>query len=60
MYYVGRWQKSYLVLFVDRTHKRSGRWQDFIDEDEDSLLRRKLDALADDIDELPNREVGGD
>ena len=46
------------MLLVDRAHKRSSRWQDLIDEDEDGFLRRKLDALADDIDELANGEIG--
>jgi len=46
-----------LVLLIDTTHKRSSRWQDFIDEDEYGLLWRELDALADDIDELANCEV---
>jgi len=47
-----------LVLFVDRAHECSGGWQDLIDEDEDGLLWRKLDALADDVDELAYGEVG--
>ena len=47
-----------LVLLVDAAHQRSGRWQDLIDEDEDGLLGRELDALADDVDELPDGEVG--
>lgn len=46
------------MLFVDRTHECSRRWQHLIDEDEDGFLRRKLDALADDIDELAYGEVG--
>ena len=49
-----------LVLLVDRAHQRSGRWQDLIDEDEDGLLGRKLDALADDVDELADGQIGGD
>ena len=47
-----------LVLLVYAAHERGGRWEDLVDEDEDGLLWRKLDALADDIDELANREVG--
>jgi hypothetical protein len=45
------------VLLVDGAHQRCCRWQNLIDEDEDSLLWGKLDALADDIDELSDREV---
>jgi len=48
-----------LMLLVNRTHERGGRWQDLIDEDEDGLLGRQLDALADDIDELAYGEIGG-
>lgn len=51
---------TYFVLLVDGAHERSSGWQDLIDEDEDGFLRRELDALADDIDELTNSEVGGD
>jgi len=47
-----------LVLLVDTAHESSSRWQDFIDEDEDGLLWGKLYALADDVDELANGEVG--
>lgn len=47
-----------LVFFVDATHERSCGWQDFVHEDENGLLRRKLDALADDVNELPDSEVG--
>lgn len=43
---------SYLVLLVDAAHQRGGRRQDLVHEDEDGLLRRKLDALADNVDEL--------
>lgn len=46
-----------LVLFVNTAHERSCRRQDLIDEDEDGLFRRKLDTLADDVDELADREV---
>jgi len=48
------------VLLVDTAHQRSRRREDLIDEDEDGLLRRKLNALADDVDELADGEVGGD
>lgn len=47
-----------LVLLVDAAHERSGRWQDLIDKNKDGLLWRKLDALADYVDELPNGEIG--
>ena len=47
------------MLLVDGAHERSSRWQDLIDEDENGFLRRQLDALADDIDELTDGEVGG-
>ena len=46
------------MLLVDARHQSSGRWQDFIDEDEDGFLWAELDALADHIDELSNGEVG--
>ena len=48
---------AYLVLLVDAAHERGGGRQDLVDEDEDGLFRRELDALADDVDELPNRQV---
>jgi hypothetical protein len=47
-----------LVFFVDAAHECSCRWQDLIDEDEDSLLRRELNALADHVDELTDGKVG--
>lgn len=48
------------MLFVDAAHE-GGSWrQDLVDEDEDGLLRRKLNALADHVDELSNGEVAGD
>jgi hypothetical protein len=49
-----------LVLLVDGGHQRGSRREDLIDEDEDGLLRRELDALADHVDKLSNCEVGGD
>jgi len=49
-----------LMLLIDAAHERSGWWQDFIDEDEDSLLWGELDALADYVDELAYGEVGRD
>ena len=48
------------MLLIDGAHERSSRWQDLVDEDEDGFLRRELDALANDIDELANSEVGRD
>jgi len=49
-----------LVLLVDAAHQSGGWRQHLVDEDEDGLLGRKLDPLPDDVDELANREVGGD
>lgn len=49
-----------LVLLVDTAHKRGGGREHLVDEDEDGLLGRQLDALADDVDELTDGEVGGD
>jgi len=48
------------VLLIDRAHQSRGRWQHLVDEDEDRLLWRKLDPLADDVDELTDRQVRGD
>ena len=55
-------QKSILVLvlLVDAAHERSRGWQDLIDEDKDCLLWAELDTLANNVDELANREIGGD
>ena len=49
-----------LVLLVDAAHECGGGWQNLVDEDEDRLLRAELDALADHVDELAHRQVGGD
>jgi hypothetical protein len=49
-----------LVLLVYGAHQRGGGRQHLVDEDEDGLLRRQLDALADDVDELADGQVGGD
>ena len=49
-----------LVLFVNAAHQCSSRRQHLIDEDEDSLLWRELDALADNIYELADGEIGWD
>lgn len=56
---IGMVMRITFVLFVDAAHKRSGRWQDFIDENEDGLLRGQLYALANYVDELTNGKVGG-
>ena len=45
------------MLFINATHESSSWWKDFIDEDEDSLLWRQFDALADDIYELTDGEI---
>ena len=45
------------MLLVDGAHEGCRGGQHLIDEDEYRLLRRKLDALADDVDELPNCQV---
>lgn len=49
-----------LVLLVNAAHEGSGRRQDLIDEDENCLLGRELDTLADDIDKLSYGKVGRD
>jgi hypothetical protein len=49
-----------LVLLVDAAHEGSGRGQDLIDEDEDGLLGAELDPLANNVDELPNGQIGRD
>ena len=48
------------MLLVDGAHERRGGRQHLVDEDKNGLLRAELDALADDVDELPDGEVGGD
>lgn len=48
------------MLLVYRAHQSGGRWQHLVDEDEDGLLRGQLDPLADHVDELADRQVGGD
>ena len=48
------------VLFVNAAHKRGCWGEHFIDENEDGLLRRQLDPLANDVDELTDSQVGGD
>lgn len=49
-----------LVFIVHRRHQRSGRRQCLVDEDEDGLIGRQLDALSDDIDELAYGQIRGD
>lgn len=46
------------MLLVDAGHQSSGWWQYLVDKDEDGLLWRELDTLADDVDELSDGEVG--
>lgn len=47
-----------LVFLVDAAHE-SGRWgKHLVDEDEDGLLGGELDALADDVDELTDGQIG--
>lgn len=41
-----------LVFFIDAAHQSSSWWQDLVDKDEDRLLGRELDPLADHIDKL--------
>ena len=48
-----------LVLLVYGTHQLCCWWEDFIDEDEDSLLWRKFDSLPNYVDELSDGEVLG-
>ena len=48
-----------LVLFVDTRHERGGRREHFVDEYEDGLLRRELNALANDVDKLTDGQVCG-
>lgn len=45
------------MFFINRTHQGSSGWQDLIDEDEDRLLWRELDTLADDVYELSDGEI---
>ena len=48
------------MLLVDFGHEFGGWWQNLVDEDEDGLLWRELDTLADDVDELADGEIGWD
>ena len=46
------------MFLVYGRHQCSCGRENLVDEDEDSLFGRELDALANDIDELANGEVG--
>ena len=48
------------MLLIDAAHQRGRGRQHLVHEDEDGLLGRELDALADDVDELADGQVGGD
>lgn len=48
------------MLLVDAAHQRGCWRENLVDEDEDGLLRRKLDTLTDDVDELAYRQVRRD
>ena len=48
------------MLIINATHEGCGWRKDFINEDEDGLLRRQLDPLSDDIDELTDSQICGD
>lgn len=49
-----------LVFFIDAAHQGGSRGEHFVHEDEDSLLGRKLDTLANHVDKLTDREIGWD
>ena len=51
---------TYFVFLVDGAHEGSSRWQDLVNEDEDGLFGRELDALANNVDKLTNGKVCGD
>lgn len=55
-------QESVIVfmLFVNAAHQSCGGRKHLVDEDEDGLLGRQLDTLADDVDELADGEIGRD
>ena len=46
-----------LVLFINATHESRCRRKDLIDKDEDGLLGRELDPLANDVDKLADGQV---
>ena len=45
------------MLFVDLRHEGGGWRESVIDEDKDSLLRFKLNSLADHVHELPDSKI---
>lgn len=45
------------MLFIDAAHQGRSWWQNFVDEDENSLLWAKLDALPNNIDKLSDGQV---
>lgn len=47
------------MLLIDAAHESGSRRKDFVDEDEDGLLRREFDTFADDVYELSDGEVCG-
>ena len=55
-------EKPILVpeLLVYCGHERSRCWEPVVDKDEDGLLGRELDSLADDVDKLADSQVRGD
>lgn len=47
------------MLSIDAAHERRRGGEDLIDEDEDGLLGRELDALPDNVDELAYGKICG-
>jgi hypothetical protein len=45
------------VFLIDAAHQGGSWGKNLVDEDEDRLLGRELDALADNVDELANCEI---
>lgn len=45
------------MLLVDAAHESGRGRQDLVDEDEDGLFGRELNSLANNIDELADRQV---
>lgn len=48
------------MLLVDGAHEGGDGWQDVINEDEEGLFGRELDAFANNVYELTDGEVVGD
>jgi hypothetical protein len=46
-----------LVLLIDGAHKSCGGREDLVHENEDGLLRRELDSLSDNVDELAHGQI---